>query len=109
VPRDFDKAIAAYEQVAGRDDTTSMLELYMLLVLAPEPTRNPVKAAHWLGKAAESGSKDAMFDLGVAYFKGIGVKADAQQALSWLRRAREAGHTRAEREAELIERSLSGD
>ncbi|MEZ5583511.1 MAG: SEL1-like repeat protein [Candidatus Competibacteraceae bacterium] len=58
-------------------------------------------------KATESGNKDALFDLGMAYFEGVGVEPDVKQALAWLKKADEAGHRRAAREAKLIQQTLA--
>lgn len=40
---------------------------------------------------AERGDADAMYDLGVAYSRGLGVEQDFSQSLKWHRRAAEKG------------------
>ena len=45
------------------------------------------KATAWLQKAAQAGSVVAQYDLGLAYFAGVGVKADPQQGLVWIKKA----------------------
>lgn len=42
-------------------------------------------------KAAGQGNTDAMYNLGLCYKTGTGVKADARQAVEWYRRAAELG------------------
>jgi len=43
-----------------------------------------------------AGHTDAQFNLGVCYANGDGVNKDAEQAVSWYRRAAESGHTGAQ-------------
>ncbi|QEL54671.1 tetratricopeptide repeat protein [Chromobacterium paludis] len=44
-------------------------------------------AKHWFEQAAAGGSAEAMFQLGIAYQEGAGVKADARRAREWYERA----------------------
>ena len=46
-------------------------------------------------KAAQAGDADAALKLGVAYFDGTGVEADAQQAEEWLKKAIQGGNREA--------------
>lgn len=52
---------------------------------------DPVAAARWLRRAAESGYAVAQFHLGVALLLGRGVAADVAEARHWLRRAAAQG------------------
>ncbi|MEG0342305.1 MAG: tetratricopeptide repeat protein [Acinetobacter sp.] len=45
--------------------------------------------------AAKNGDSKAQFDLGVFYFRGIGVEQDYLQALEWFNKAADQGHGRA--------------
>ena len=53
-------------------------------------------------EAADSGSKDAQFELGLMYLDGIGVEQDEDQALEWLARASRQGHERATQVMEFV-------
>lgn len=43
-----------------------------------------------------AGDKNSHYDLGVMYFKGIGVKADRLQGLEWFKKAAAQGHANAQ-------------
>ena len=47
--------------------------------------------------AGEAGNAEAPINLGVCYFKGVGVAADSRAAVKWFLRAAEAGHAVAQR------------
>jgi len=47
-------------------------------------------------KAAEEGSRNAQFDLGVMYRNGYGIKQDDKKAVEWWTKAAEQGHPRAQ-------------
>ncbi len=57
--------------------------------------RSARRAAQWLRRAAEHGCASAQNSLGVQLGSGDGVNKNVQEALSWLRKAFHAGHTRA--------------
>ena len=46
----------------------------------------------WYRLAAEQGSADAQFNLGVSYDFGEGVEEDDEEAVRWYRLAAEQGH-----------------
>lgn len=46
------------------------------------------KALGWYLRAAESGSEEACFRLGLIYEHGLGVEPDQEKALEWYRRGR---------------------
>ncbi len=52
---------------------------------------NPEKCAYWMKKAAEAGDSGAMYDLGVFYAKGYGVKRNFASSIEWARKALENG------------------
>ena len=47
-------------------------------------------------QAAQDGSRDAQFDLGVCYELGRGVERDAAEAVKWYREVLEQGHAAAQ-------------
>ena len=49
------------------------------------------KSANWYRKAADSGSKEAQYNLGICYATGNGVERDISQAVIWIRKAAEQG------------------
>ena len=49
--------------------------------------QDPQQARKWLEKAAEQGSPEAQYYLGVMYYQGVGVEQDPQQARKWLEKA----------------------
>ncbi len=55
------------------------------------PTINDPIAASWYRKAAEAGNPDGMYNLGLMYVDGRGVKRDQQQAIAWYRKAAALG------------------
>jgi TPR repeat protein len=53
-------------------------------------------ALHWYQLAADQGSRDAQYELGVLYEKGTLVPEDFPQALYWYRKAANQGHAEAQ-------------
>ena len=43
-------------------------------------------------KAADAGNTDAMHDIGMLYFGGLGVRQDYAEAMTWFRKAADAGN-----------------
>lgn len=58
--------------------------------------RDPVKAAAWVGEAAEQGVAQAQYYLGRMYLKGHGVPQDDKVGIMWLHKAGEQNVTRAQ-------------
>lgn len=56
-----------------------------------EEDKNYKKAVKWYHKAAEKGSADAQFYLGMCYINGKGVEQDYTEAMKWLCKAAEQG------------------
>lgn len=52
---------------------------------------DPVRAAHWLERAAARGDAQAQGLLGLLYLTGIGAAPDREKARDWLSRAAVAG------------------
>jgi len=50
-----------------------------------------IEAMRWYRKAADKGDADAMFNIGVLYDNGEGVKQDYIEAMRWYRKAADKG------------------
>ena len=61
-------------------------------------------AQQWYERAAKEGLPDAMYELGVWYEDGRCGPKDAAQALAWYKKAAEAGHDRARKAVERMEK-----
>ena len=59
-------------------------------------SKNLTKAAEWLEKAANQGHKEAMFNLGLLYRSGEGVKQDDARSAQLFRAAADFGHAQAQ-------------
>ena len=80
------------EEAAEAGDLNCMEELAMLYLNGDEETSaDPEKAVYWFRKAAEAGSANAMFNLGLHYAKGHGTERDFRQAVYWMEQATDAG------------------
>lgn len=60
--------------------------------LTNEPIPEEVKTFNQLKLAADAGDSVAQFKVGLAYFKGIGVKEDVFEGAKWYRRSAEQGN-----------------
>lgn len=52
-------------------------------------------AVYWFQVAAQGGSAIAQFNLGYLIYKGLGVDANREKALYWLKKASAQGHEKA--------------
>jgi uncharacterized protein len=80
------EAIALYQAAAKAGHATAMVNLG-----AEVEPKQPAEAFALYKQAAEKGHVLGMFNLGVAYRDGVGVTADAGQALAWLHKAASMG------------------
>lgn len=53
------------------------------------------KAFKYFVLAADEGNRDAMFDVGTMYWKGVGVKQDYKKAIEYLKKLSDEGFARA--------------
>ncbi len=82
---------------ASRGDSRAQYQLGMSHLNGQGGDRkDPLVAAHWLGKAAAGGLADAQFVMGALYRKGQGVKQDSRWAVKWYQRAADQGHAAAQ-------------
>jgi TPR repeat protein len=58
--------------------------------------RDYKEAEKWFRPAAERGSPQAQFMLGLMLYYGEGMPEDKEEALSWFRKAAEKGHNEAQ-------------
>ncbi len=105
VRKNLDKAIAAFEEAAQGGHPEGASHLARLAVSgklldpdegATQPTK--VQITKWVQRAAELGDRDAQYNLGVFYERGIGMSRDYFKAVAWYERAasQEGGHRRAQ-------------
>jgi uncharacterized protein len=69
--------------------------------------KDEVEGTKWLGRAAELGHSRAILELGEAYWKGEGVKADPVTAYSWIWLAYNSKVPGAESDEQLLGKELS--
>lgn len=62
------------------------------------------KAAYWFDKAAKQDHKESLFELGILYRDGLGVKKDVSLAKQYLTKAKNKGHSIAEATLNKIKR-----
>lgn len=85
-----------------------MVELSRRLILGIGIAKDPQAGAGWMLRAAELGSSDAAFDVGVMYENGFVVERDSSRAAQWYRRAAEKGLPAAEHNLALMLREGKG-
>ena len=68
--------------------------------LYPVRFSQPKRGIQWFKRAAESGNSDAQYDLGNAYFKGIGVEQDKVLAVQWYKKAADNGNPKAQNDSD---------
>ena len=88
---------------ANVGDVTSQLTLGKIWYQGTE--RSPVnfkKAIYWFSIAAEQGSAEAQFNLGIMYANGEGVRKDNKAALEWFTLAAEQGHSDAQKRRRIM-------
>lgn len=64
------------------------------------------KVINWYHKAAEQGSAEAQYNLGLMYSDGLGVPQDYAHAHMWLNLAASQGHENATKSREIVEDNL---
>ncbi|GEM_PF-4414393 len=87
-------AMAALKQGAEQGSLPAMMQLGMLMVSQPDPTKQVV-GCEWLSVAAEKNYKPAFFQLAGCYQTGRGRPIDIKKAVALFDKARLAGDPRA--------------
>lgn len=92
----------AYKQPVKTQKTTKQQdnqlssEKYYQQGVEAERESNYEEAFELYRRAAEEGSKEAQYNLGVCYSKGIGVTPDKAESVKWYRKAAEQGQVNAQ-------------
>ncbi len=87
-------------EAAEEGNTDVMEDLAMLYLNGDDDIEpDPEKSVYWFKKLAEEGVSNGMFNLGLLYAKGHGVKRDFEEAAYWMEKAAEAGDEDAPRVA----------
>jgi localization factor PodJL len=93
---------------ANADDVTAMEELARRLVQGIGVAKDQQAAAGWLLRAAQRGSGQSAFNVGVMYERGFVVERDSSKALEWYRKAAEANVPMAKHNLALLLRDGKG-
>jgi TPR repeat protein/peptidoglycan hydrolase-like protein with peptidoglycan-binding domain len=93
---------------ASSDDVTAMEELARRLVQGIGVAKDQQAAAGWLLRAAQRGSAQSAFNVGVMYERGFVVERDSTKAIEWYRKAAEANVPMAKHNLALLLRDGKG-
>jgi localization factor PodJL len=93
---------------ANADDVTAMEELARRLVQGIGVAKDQQAAAGWLLRAAQRGSGQSAFNVGVMYERGFVVERDSTKAIEWYRKAAEASVPMAKHNLALLLRDGKG-
>ena len=86
----------------------AMAELSRRLILGVGVAKDPQAGAGWMLRAAELGSSEAAFNVGVMYESGFVVERSSTRAADWYRRAADKGLPVAEHNLALMLREGKG-
>jgi localization factor PodJL len=101
-------AIEEVRKRADANDATAMEELARRLIQGNGVTKDPQAGAGWLLRAAEAGSAQAAFNVGVMYERGFVVERDSSRAVEWYRKAAEGNMPAAKHNLALLLRDGKG-
>ncbi|MCB1420883.1 MAG: SEL1-like repeat protein [Nitratireductor sp.] len=107
VTADTDKAAEWYTKAAAAGNALAMHNLAVLNVqglLGSEPDMET--AIGWFEKAANLGVKDSQVNLGILYTRGMGVKADLEQAYKWFAIAAKGGDNDAAAKRDTVAKNM---
>ena len=110
-PSSVDWPALPIEEVRDRangDDVTAMEELARRLVQGIGVAKDQQAAAGWLLRAAQRGSGQSAFNVGVMYERGFVVERDSTKAIEWYRKAAEANVPMAKHNLALLLRDGKG-
>lgn len=93
---------------ANADDVTAMEELARRLVQGIGVAKDQQAAAGWLLRAAQRGSGQSAFNVGVMYERGFVVERDSTKAIEWYRKSAEANVPMAKHNLALLLRDGKG-
>jgi localization factor PodJL len=101
-------AIDEVRNRANAEDVTAMEELARRLVQGIGVAKDQQAAAGWLLRAAQRGSGQSAFNVGVMYERGFVVERDSTKAIEWYRKAAEANVPMAKHNLALLLRDGKG-
>ena len=84
---DFERAATFYEQAARIGGSPVRVEYFRFLADSNTPLRATRQSFDWLEEAADSGSAEAMVEIGNCHARGCLDKPNYRKAKSWYRRA----------------------
>ena len=93
---------------ASADDVTAMEELARRLVNGIGMAKDQQAGAGWLLRAAQRGSAQSAFNVGVMYERGFVVERDSTKAIEWYRKAVDANLPMAKHNLALLLRDGKG-
>jgi peptidoglycan hydrolase-like protein with peptidoglycan-binding domain len=93
---------------ANANEIPAMEELGRRLIQGTGVSKDPQGGAGWLLHAAELGSAQSAFNVGVMYERGFVVERDSSKAVEWYRKAADAGLPAAKHNLALLLRDGKG-
>ena len=93
---------------ASANDTSAMEEMGRRLIQGIGVAKDPQAGAGWLLRAAELGSSQSAFNVGVMYERGFVVERDSSRAVEWYRKAANANLPVAKHNLALLLRDGKG-
>jgi hypothetical protein len=93
---------------ADGSETPAMEELASRLIQGTGAAKDPQAGAGWLLRAAEAGSPQAAFNVGVMYERGFVVERDSSRAVEWYRKAADGNMPAAKHNLALMLRDGKG-
>jgi localization factor PodJL len=93
---------------ANANDVQAMEELGRRLIQGVEATKDPQAGAGWMLRAAQLGSAQSAFNMGVMYERGFVVERNSSKAVDWYRKAANAGLAVAKHNLALLLRDGKG-
>jgi hypothetical protein len=101
-------AIDELRAKANADEIPAMEELARRLVQGAGVTKDQQAGAGWLLRAAQRGSAQSAFNVGVMYERGFVVERDSTKAIEWYRKAVDANLPMAKHNLALLLRDGKG-
>jgi len=100
--------IEEVRSLATANDIAAMEELARRLIQGTGVAKDPQAGAGWLLRAAEAGSAQAAFNVGVMYERGFVVERDSSRAVEWYRKAADGNMPAAKHNLALMLRDGKG-
>jgi peptidoglycan hydrolase-like protein with peptidoglycan-binding domain len=101
-------AIDELRSRANANELPAMEELARRLIQGVGVAKDPQAGAGWLLRAAEGGSAQAAFNVGVMYERGFVVERDSSKAVEWYRKAADGNMPAAKHNLALMLREGKG-